>query len=166
MDTNPSDEEISAWIDKGLDTIQHFVSGPVTSQSSLGKSTIKPGNTRGLVKSAESKSMLAKLAPPSSMQPAPPPREDQASSSGGARPKSKKSVSFQKPQASQSVISDDAIYEEVIRPDNDEFQPLLQKSPSPEQKAKDRLLNTVIMGDHQPPSTSHSGQPFKRGGSE
>ncbi|AAM82284.1 W protein [Tioman virus] len=53
MDPSPSDAEISAWIDKGLDTVEHFLSASTQSVRSLGKSTIKPGNTEELVAAAE-----------------------------------------------------------------------------------------------------------------
>ncbi|ADI80711.1 V protein [Tuhoko virus 1] len=74
MEISPSDEEINIWMDKALDTVDHFTSIPVNPQSSLGKNTIKAGNTKSIIKSAERKARAvpdhANAAPNATVEPA------------------------------------------------------------------------------------------------
>ncbi|AHH02037.1 phosphoprotein [Sosuga virus] len=162
MDQPPSDAEISAWIERGLATARHFAPGPVTSQSSLGKSTIKKGNTKQLVDSAEF--TAATLAPAGGLQGSMPCSipAGQSKAGQGARPKVKKAAQTRATPTKPDAPTIEPVYEDIVStPGRDKAQVQL---PSPKLSAKDKLLSAPPLQQHSNIPTGPEGQNFKRGG--
>ncbi|AHH02036.1 V protein [Sosuga virus] len=161
MDQPPSDAEISAWIERGLATARHFAPGPVTSQSSLGKSTIKKGNTKQLVDSAEF--TAATLAPAGGLQGSMPCSipAGQSKAGQGARPKVKKAAQTRATPTKPDAPTIEPVYEDIVStPGRDKAQVQL---PSPKLSAKDKLLSAPPLQQHSNIPTGPEGQNFKRG---
>ncbi|ADI80717.1 phosphoprotein [Tuhoko virus 2] len=164
MDPSPSDEEISAWIDKGMDTVQHFISQPVNPQSSLGKNTIKSGNTKILIKSAEKKSKATKDNVTQESAPTPPPRDYQSEKKEVVRPKIRKTQGERPRPLPPIPQQEESIYEEVSREVVEEDQPLLQQQQAHVLKGKQKILSTSPVNQEPDLPTGPGGQGFKRGG--
>ncbi|AAM82283.1 phosphoprotein [Tioman virus] len=150
MDPSPSDAEISAWIDKGLDTVEHFLSASTQSVRSLGKSTIKPGNTEELVAAAEKVAANTAKGILSGVRGTNP---DPAT-----RPKEKQKGSPVKMQHQEQ----ESVYEEVIPT---ESAPLIPKTtPKKPPRNKEKVMSMMALS---PPDESldetHEAV-FKRGG--
>ncbi|ADI80718.1 V protein [Tuhoko virus 2] len=163
MDPSPSDEEISAWIDKGMDTVQHFISQPVNPQSSLGKNTIKSGNTKILIKSAEKKSKATKDNVTQESAPTPPPRDYQSEKKEVVRPKIRKTQGERPRPLPPIPQQEESIYEEVSREVVEEDQPLLQQQQAHVLKGKQKILSTSPVNQEPDLPTGPGGQGFKRG---
>ncbi|AFY09788.1 V protein [Menangle virus] len=151
MDNPPSDAEISAWIDKGLDTVEHFLSVATDPARSLGKSTIKPGKTQELIRSAE------KLAGAVAQ-----------SGEKGDRDKAKKEVTTAAPEPAVrekvrpiDVEPSDDIYEEVIPSENSKLIPPVTPKKPP--RHKDRIMSMMPLQSDKQLTESMESQVFKRG---
>ncbi|ADI80724.1 phosphoprotein [Tuhoko virus 3] len=164
MEPTPSDAEISAWIEKGLATAKHFAPNPVSSQSSLGKSTIKKGNTKVLVSSAE---QIASSQPAAShtvkVQAQVHPQQPTASQPcTGARPKTKRTATPAPTPSVQQAVKIEPVYEDIVSNPTHQAEnaPLIATQSS----AKQSLLCTEPLPS-QPSSATRCGeQSFKRGG--
>ncbi|ADI80725.1 V protein [Tuhoko virus 3] len=163
MEPTPSDAEISAWIEKGLATAKHFAPNPVSSQSSLGKSTIKKGNTKVLVSSAE---QIASSQPAAShtvkVQAQVHPQQPTASQPcTGARPKTKRTATPAPTPSVQQAVKIEPVYEDIVSNPTHQAEnaPLIATQSS----AKQSLLCTEPLPS-QPSSATRCGeQSFKRG---
>ncbi|AFX75112.1 phosphoprotein [Achimota virus 2] len=162
MDTSPSDAEIAAWIDKGLDTVEHFITSGSGTPPQHPRSQREP-QSQGLQPSKPPRKQ------PEKQQPATTPTRDPSlkkapSKDPGARPKQLSTVRFGPGVTVAPCGPEDSIYEEVI-PGGSTCAG--QKQPGKDDrktKAKNRILSmqvddTVVGGVDQ-------GMPshFKRGG--
>ncbi|AFX75114.1 W protein [Achimota virus 2] len=161
MDTSPSDAEIAAWIDKGLDTVEHFITSGSGTPPQHPRSQREP-QSQGLQPSKPPRKQ------PEKQQPATTPTRDPSlkkapSKDPGARPKQLSTVRFGPGVTVAPCGPEDSIYEEVI-PGGSTCAG--QKQPGKDDrktKAKNRILSmqvddTVVGGVDQ-------GMPshFKRG---
>ncbi|AAK62280.1 phosphoprotein [Menangle virus] len=154
MDNPPSDAEISAWIDKGLDTVEHFLSVATDPARSLGKSTIKPGKTQELIRSAE------KLA-----------GAVVQGGEKGDRDNAKKEVTTAAPEPAVrgkvrpiDVEPSDNTYEEVIPSENSKLIPPVTPKKPP--RHKDRIMSMMPLQSDKQLTESMESQVFKRGGKD
>nr|AWO12078.1 phosphoprotein [Tioman virus] len=150
MDPSPSDAEISAWIDKGLDTVEHFLSASTQSIRSLGKSTIKPGNTEELVAAAEKVATTAAKGTQ--------PNAKSISSEQATRPKDKqKGLLTKTPHQEQ-----ESVYEEVIPT---ESAPLIPKNtPKKPPRNKEKVMSMMSLSPPDESLDETQEAVFKRGG--
>nr|AVH78245.1 V protein [Tioman virus] len=149
MDPSPSDAEISAWIDKGLDTVEHFLSASTQSIRSLGKSTIKPGNTEELVAAAEKVATTAAKGTQ--------PNAKSISSEQATRPKDKqKGLLTKTPHQEQ-----ESVYEEVIPT---ESAPLIPKNtPKKPPRNKEKVMSMMSLSPPDESLDETQEAVFKRG---
>nr|AZK90262.1 W protein [Teviot virus] len=150
MDASPSDAEISAWIDKGLDTVEHFLSVATPPVRSLGKSSIKPGNTGELISAAEKLvSNMEGITASSPTMKGPDP---------AVRPKER----TKPPQDNAQNQEQDDIYEEVIPSESTALIP--KSAPKKPSRNKEKVMSMMALSPPEDNSAKEKPSVFKRGG--
>ncbi|AJP33330.1 V protein [Teviot virus] len=151
MDASPSDAEISAWIDKGLDTVEHFLSVATPPVRSLGKSSIKPGNTGELISAAEKLvSNMEGITASSPTMKGPDP---------AVRPKER----TKPPQDNAQNQEQDDIYEEVIPSESTALIP--KSAPKKPSRNKEKVMSMMALSPPEDNSAKEKPSVFKRGDS-
>ncbi|QPF77626.1 W-protein [Achimota pararubulavirus 3] len=159
MDINPSDEEIAAWIDKGLETVDHFVKSTTVTNPSPAKSGSKPTSEKNTTKLQKEKTSDVIQAPPTQPRPGGLKSAKKQPRDLGARPKTTKDT---QPKLQSGQI-EEAVYEEVIPGAQSTGHIMADNTPTKPMRAKAKLMSLQQIQETSAVSEADGQGSFKRG---